>query len=122
MRILVLLLVLVAALARPNVRFQFEKAREKLYNIPPPQHDHGLATRVTDCIAGKIRDPELCSHSVVKFTNHIQDMYTRAAAIYQAEDAGRAALIEAEQEAEAQTLTKSVEPVDTTKIPVKPRD
>lgn len=100
--------------SKPRLRFQFEKAREKLYNIPPPKHDNGLATRVSDCIAGKIRDHELCSSSVAKFTNHIQDMYVRASAIYQAEDTGRAAITEAEQE--ALKVTETTQPVDI-KVP-----
>ena len=125
MRILVVFLLFTLAFAkqsRPNVRFQFEKAREKLYQLPPPEHDTGLATRVSDCISGKVRDTELCENSIVKFNNHIQDMYLRTVAIHQAEDAARAAIAEAEHAAEQAELTQTAEPIDTTKIPVKPRE
>lgn len=117
MRVLLIFCVLlVVALAnpKPNVRFKFERAREKLYSIPPPEHDNGLAQRVSDCISGKIRDHELCSGSVVKFTKHIQDMYIRSSAIYQAEEAGRMAIAQAEKEAEKQKVTQTARPIDVT--------
>ena len=120
MRVLLILCFLTTlALARPGIRFGLEKAKEKLQSLPMPKHDPKLAQRVSDCIAGTLRDEELCQSSILKFNSHLQDMYLRTLAIHQAEEATKAALEEAETL--KQEVKNTVKAVDPARIPVKPR-
>lgn len=79
----------------PSVFSDFEKARQRLYQIPAPMPDEGLAARVSDCISGKLQDNASCERSIIAFNQYIIDMYTRSRAIREAEHAGLRAVEEA---------------------------
>lgn len=79
----------------PSIFSDFEKARQRLYQIPAPMPDEGLATRVSDCISGKLQDNNSCERSIIAFNQYIVDMYTRSRAIRDAEHAGLRAVEEA---------------------------